>query len=553
MQRRLQTQLDNFPICGRWLRVLLLLAVVVPVSAEEPSYSLSLKSRQDCYFLGENVLVDFEVRNTGREILELEFGGDYRGAPRSTRFQLEIFDQNGQLLKDPYPDPLCLGGLSHRPRLAPGQSYFATLQLYRYRRLEQAGCYRVRATHDLGISNSKWAELGANLSLKEPSPGEAREVVARALQLPRLEGTTAGQITPNHQDFSCLGYPVYLEPLEALKSPLAVLGLGQIAGSAATESLLRLAELPEIQKECVEQLLGRLPETDLATWNLAQSQYLAAGSWIPHNRILARKLGLRLLSSSEPTQAVLGAKLLYSFGEAPDLPGLLERANYVLPSVRGYPRPASLAHDLERTLQRMLLKGEIVSKPVVLGSTPAEKLLRLLEKSDFPISDGELEACLECASARVRELAVTRLSSQSKSLGRLPDLLVDPDPGVQVAACQRVGAHPKVLQLLRTSHDEWVLRAAANASISQRVAAAEIVVERLGEPERFNEFYGILLGLMLEQLRGYGSSGLPRSEEIAQLQGRWRSYLRDHRQELNAKGINKLPASLIPSTYQLHP
>src|SRR5687767_4029042 len=55
----------------------------LPVPAE---FTVSLTADRTQYVLGENVLVHFRVENTGDKPFAVHHGGDYRGAPRQTRF-----------------------------------------------------------------------------------------------------------------------------------------------------------------------------------------------------------------------------------------------------------------------------------------------------------------------------------------------------------------------------------------------------------------------------------------------------------------------------------
>jgi hypothetical protein len=55
----------------------------VPIGAK-----VTLELDRPEYFLGENVLVHFILKNTSDEPFEADLGGDYRGATRHLRFQV---------------------------------------------------------------------------------------------------------------------------------------------------------------------------------------------------------------------------------------------------------------------------------------------------------------------------------------------------------------------------------------------------------------------------------------------------------------------------------
>src|SRR4051794_34729244 len=62
---------------------------------------IALETDRTEYWIGENVLVHFVVKNTGAEPFAISTGGDYRGAPRHLRFQVTAVDEQGREAEDP--------------------------------------------------------------------------------------------------------------------------------------------------------------------------------------------------------------------------------------------------------------------------------------------------------------------------------------------------------------------------------------------------------------------------------------------------------------------
>src|SRR5262245_60598132 len=113
------------------------LAVAEDAKKPVPSHArLSLEFDKKKPFLGENVLVHFVVENVGKESFTVEMGGDYRGSPRALRFSVEAFDAAGKEVPDPYPNPDCMGGLSYGKEVKPGEKFYESLALTRYRRFD---------------------------------------------------------------------------------------------------------------------------------------------------------------------------------------------------------------------------------------------------------------------------------------------------------------------------------------------------------------------------------------------------------------------------------
>ena len=164
-----------------------------PNSASQKSpvpahYSLAVKFDSPKYFLGENVLLDFIVQNTGTTPIVIGIGGDYRGTWRQTRFKIKATAEDGSTASDPHPNAemSCMGGMGGGKSLAPTDTFTQSLALLDYARVLKPGKYKIAVSHDLG-----W-DVGTNLptavgqvEFVMPSPDQASEVVERMYKLPK--------------------------------------------------------------------------------------------------------------------------------------------------------------------------------------------------------------------------------------------------------------------------------------------------------------------------------------------------------------------------------
>jgi hypothetical protein len=116
---------------------------------------IKLVADNETYFLGENILLHYEVKNTGTEPIMVELGGDYRGAPRHTRFHVVATDEAGSAMDDPTPSPQNHGGFGGGGIIKPGETLFESVPIMRYCLFENPGKYTIRIAHDLGWSENR--------------------------------------------------------------------------------------------------------------------------------------------------------------------------------------------------------------------------------------------------------------------------------------------------------------------------------------------------------------------------------------------------------------
>ena len=111
---------------------------------------VTLSSKSNKYYLGENILVDFKLENTGGPAFKANFGSDYRGASRSLRYKVTAVDDKGNKVEDPYPGAICFGGLGSDFEVSPEKPFIKSLPILRYLDIKKAGTYTINITHDFG-------------------------------------------------------------------------------------------------------------------------------------------------------------------------------------------------------------------------------------------------------------------------------------------------------------------------------------------------------------------------------------------------------------------
>jgi hypothetical protein len=326
----------------------------VPVPADA---RVTLTSDKSIWFLGENILVQFVVENAGDKPFAISVGGDYRGASRELRYHVKATDASGKPVADPYPSTFNMGGLVGAVTLKPGEKFTRTLPLVRYLRFDGPGNYAISAWHDLGWKETSERRLPVGhmtLTLRMPTPEQARGILDGMERLPEDPSASQGQRSRPFQDFAALRYPVYLPFLVARAqrgSSQVVAGIDGIATPEATRAIIRLLQTskgkaggtaaPGVVREAERALVRRLPDPPLspleARYRAAQPKEARAESeaatavhrwfveraWRPEFAVPARELARRWIGSPQSDLLRSGASVLHSVGTGADLPELL--------------------------------------------------------------------------------------------------------------------------------------------------------------------------------------------------------------------------------------
>ena len=583
-------------------------AVLVKLPQSVPAGAkVSLEARRADYFLGENIIADFRVENTGQTPFAISVGGDYRGGTRADRFKISARDAEGHLVNDPHPVQLQMGGLGGTPVLQPGQSWTQTLSLLPYCRFETPGQYTVSATHDLGWKPTPERPLPVaqtTISLQMPTPDQARQIVESLEAMPENGGVLWGQKNPQSwPDFGALHFPVYLPILETKIRAGDARYLPAVAGletPAATEFLIELLDAkPEIAQQAAASLIQRLPldpttqqltfgDDEAIRANQELRRQRVESSWRAEFSAPILDYARRALQSDERPTLRLGAELMQQLGTAPDYPPVMAALERRLQQTALHPRWQYAGDnnggedmdgwqlqddclDLMRAALQIQKRGAM---PPANAVTAAQIAVQIEKMKTEP---QRLDAQWQNDDARylrhplpfIRQLALEslrpslnlkvtptvwlpiQLTPAVRAL--LPTLLADPDISVRAAAAELAAAArdrtlaPAVLKNLAQTRNNWDAGPANRAAraLGVSLGAAQLWARRLNEPKMFH----LALDSLVELTTGHGiSSSRTDTAQGEIFQPRWEKFLRENAAFL-ATGKTFAPAQLPRDLY----
>jgi HEAT repeat protein len=457
---------------------------------------LSLEASKPRYLLGECILLQFGVRNAGSTTFTLDSADESAAAgdgnaPRDPRYRVSVTAADGAQVppRPRYPDrglSLTAGTVD----LEPGQTFYETLPLARYARVDRPGEYTVRVHHNLGWDCTK-ADLAraadaasVKISVRMPTAPEARQIVSDYRRLyaqiaeaegpATLEGNdfeppeTIGQKRAAWPDFLGLRYPVYLAPLaDAARGGFvpAVRGIAMIETPEATTALIDLLDSadPAVATAALYALQARLPgeggggtsrhhtytisgpsmaaEADELDW----WRRVVRDAWRPEFATRLRdwsKAQLRdeLRRAVSPLRRWCAAELLRDLGQPEDLPDVMAALEHEMAAPGESPVRVEQTYGGDAALVRVA--GTLLRRGAKLPAEPkrtADIVVYLNEVYDgraarLPDWDRHLQGWLRHASPYVRAQATVCLPRAPKPplLDLLPALATDRDPLVQL-------------------------------------------------------------------------------------------------------------------------
>ena len=321
-----------------------------------PGTKITLKPRKTKYFLGENILLDYQVSYDGDGGLEVD---SYCGLG-SDDCAVIATDQAGN-----QAPASTLGyhgtGSSGRP-LHRGDSISFTIPLIHYCRLDKPGTYRIRGAHNLNWSDGdtaaersrtipkddpRWAETTIEVSM--PDEAQARKVVEDMRRLKTdvdYYRHSCGWETGDYADFRCLQYPVYLPILKELAAGKhsdnrLLLGIIHNPTPEATEALLRL--LKDADKDRVKRIISalcdRLPDPQGVDRPGRANPIgfedddpkLVKHSWRGDFAVPLRRFARKMLSDDDLAIVRSAAFILEALGTREDMPALVAAASRMVP------------------------------------------------------------------------------------------------------------------------------------------------------------------------------------------------------------------------------
>jgi len=571
----------------------------VALPADDPQNHVQLKLHVDKreWLLGEPVLLHYEAKNLGDEPVLVSFGGDSRTWPsRSLRFKVIVIDEAGNLVDDPNPYRDCHGGPGGESNLGLGETHWAYMALWRSCAILNLGTYKIRVYHDLGWDgNDYFSQISAThpplkphfapvlettLTFREPTEAEARELVARMLDMPKHPDHTMNERAGPFGDMAALNQrfylPILLDFIEQGRHE-CLTAIGAMPYPEATAALITLTkhDAPEVRKLATTELLRRLPNAP-RSWD--QQRWLAKRAWRDTHRKPALELGWQLLGNQQRESQLQGSTILFACGLAEDMPRYLEIFNQAIEHYRNDPveqnrylRPSQACSSLLSTGDELLERG---AAPPAIADNPAEGLIMLkaMARDESFRPDGwqkTVETLLQHPIPFVRAVTLDRIPSAEAH--RFEDLLIrllnDKNTPVQAAACHVVAklelpaAAEPLLKVLHNATNTWLISDAHDAATKCGVTpdrVTEICIQRLGEPARQladsselqRKLFGLLLNILDRKNGGGGESQVDWSA-TKELRPRWQKLFESNRAHIAAGG--RLTIGKPPVTHELFP
>lgn len=521
---------------------------------------ITLKARKAHYFLGENILLDYQVEYHGEGALAVDtitglgspdctviaLDPDGKKTPASTR-EFRFTGQSGRYLRR-------------------GDSILFTIPLSYYCRLEKPGKYRIRAAHNLLWTNRdvaiadgdpRWAEAAIDVSM--PDGVQASKVVEQMLRSKEdvrlYQRAYCTWDTNDYADFACLRYPIYLPALEKMADDVhgdqrALLGIAHNPTPEATRALLRLlaTATKDRCKKIVAHLCDRLPapkglnrqercnpiQIEIAEDTVQDERdadpKLVRASWRDDFSEPVRRVARKLLGDADRELVQCAAYVLEAIGNQEDMPDLTAAVSSLVPIVEGTRAPecdsevAPLRQaltDLTYAIEAMAARGV---DPKAEPRTPGEIIhfvASVKHRKEFR-PDGwekQYQDWVRMGSPYVRDFVLFNGPQP------LPKALVD---------AYRDG----MLRVIATTHDQKIHRAVQSA-LEFKVPVGELLGMLVDRMDSGGLFYSRIYSCATDLLetgkheRVRVSCMRPLSKrELAAVQVRWRQFLKEHDQAI---------------------
>ena len=548
---------------------------------------ITLEPEKEEYFLGENILVHYHIRNEGKEPFQISVGGDSRTgwAKRAIRFKVEAADAQGRKALDPYPNPPNMGGRGGDVNVAPGGEWWEDVPLMRYRELAARGSYTIRVWHDLGwrdangtyfspeadgsdIPAGRMAPVvAATIRVRMPDEKQARQLVRDMLSAPADAGRTWGERGKAHPDFELLRYPVYLPIMVELAEKGDARGLDAIAAMAfpeATGALLDLMQHKDkaIAARALEVLLWRVP----ALWpssNPTRHSYLAERCWRDDLKARTSQIGWDLLDGKDRDGRIRGGQIrggqiIQSLGRKVDLPALIKVMDRLLVAYKAdpteqnaYPRPMTVSWALEMAARKLVERG---ARPPASAGTPGEAVAFLAALADPnagfrpPGWQGVATGLLKHDIPFIRALALEcmPLPLSDAAADAVAACIRDKFEPVRRAACDLAGKsklerfRAPLTEVLQSAKNEWIVRGSFSAAAACGADMDRLLEICVGRLERYSNARNmVLVGLMIDgAIQHEGGYGAQSHDDwqpfLGDVQKAWGDFLQANRDALRA-------------------
>jgi hypothetical protein len=347
------------------------------------------------------------------------------------------------------------------------------------------------------------------------------------------------------------------------------MGIGNIAGPAATETLIALLDhaSPEIISTSGSQILKRLPSREDPTkpaqsrrWpNLYLVDPLLPSSWEPEFEKPLMDATLKLLSSDNHEVLNMAGDVIELRGEPKDAPAILAVLQKSL-DVYQSPRRGENANTLDPPKpQRALISAlDALRKRGwrTDGAGGTAELLawfRQIADPTIPPPAGDewkdrMLTWIENGPGTLRICALQAIPQPMPEphVAAVLKALEDPDLGVVRVACEVAGASKRpifakpLVQILETERESFTQDAAANAAIQcgAHMELWQAWTSSITSEKRMYEAIRALINGTIElphSSSGGGSSNFTREQRFA-IRDAWRAFLKQHQESISRGG-----------------
>jgi hypothetical protein len=446
---------------------------------------------QPSFFLGENVLVHYCLKNSSAATIQITLGTAHQ------RFKVTATDERGTAV--PSQSPFDFDELIVPSTIRPGGQWCHSVSLLQYAQIERAGAYIIGVAYDsssLPNNLDSVPETRTSITFVMPSPDEAESVVAAMESRKERPIVVTGKISPPYQDFSVMRCGIYLPPLlRRIRAGniAAIEGIRVIPTPDATRALIDLTQdlRPEVVRRAAGALTWRLPPAlggTLGTLGgFGSYPTLAAASWRPEFGPDARATARKLLTWPDEWDIRAGAFTTAAVGEVDDAPA-------VSASLSSNVSRRGVMQELTRAAEGLVGRGYVPPAPNDDAVGDMTIWLVALGRGARPSGWEDVAGrALNHAVSYVREAALNRIPVP------VPESLIpvirktfdSRDPNEQGAAC-RFATRSKLAELrgaamdvFEKSTDTMTLNDAANAVavLGTREEYVAAFVDRLADPQ----------------------------------------------------------------------
>jgi len=302
---------------------------------------VSLRCDREEWILGETCILRLVLRNAGKEPFPIMAGMDFWGLTRDPQVQVWAVHEDGGEAEDPGETGFYTGGIMKPGQgLYPGSEREERIPIARYRRIDRAGTWILRARHGFGWKDTPERPVPSaeiRLRFRAPTDAEARRILEANLAAGGKGPPDRWEPEAPWHEPAALAVPAYF-PLVAEKArkgnPVALEAATWLPTVDATRLLIEcLPVFPDGDAfdRLAYRLGSRLPMPSGETFHpfLGQDRYPSV-PWDPALERPVREWAIRTLKGEDPFRMEMAGQFLECLppravatsDEARDLPSL---------------------------------------------------------------------------------------------------------------------------------------------------------------------------------------------------------------------------------------